>query len=175
MKTRTGKTSIIAVILAFAAALSLFAGCDEKKTEEGVTTSATQAAPEAVEIDIDAVAESLRSGVKFDDTLEKLEGDAVGFYYDIGEGVSAAVYFGSGATAEEIAVFDGGDEAGGAAVEEMVKNHVSEQIESYRNYVPDEVARLEKSVIIKEGRYVFLCVTYDAETARGIISDAVGK
>lgn len=175
MKTRTGKTSIIAVILAFAATLSIFTGCTEEKTKEEVKTSAVESTPEAVEIDIDAVAESLRNGVKFDDALEKLEGDAVGFYYDIKEGVSAAVYFGSGATAEEIAVFDGGDSTGGDAIEEMVKNHVSDQIESYKNYVPDEVARLEKAVIVKEGRYVFLCVTYDVETAKGIISKAVGK
>ena len=176
MKIRTGKTSIIAAILAIATVLCVFAGCGEDKASvKDEKTAETVTEAKAVEIDIDAVAASIRDGVKFDDTLEKLEGDAVGYYYDLPEGASGIVYFGSGATAEEIAVFDGGDSAGGDALLEMVEKHVDEQIESFRNYVPGEVARLEKAVIIQNGRYVLLCVTHDADTAKSIMNEAVGK
>ena len=162
MKIKTGKTSIIAVVLALViAALTVFTGC------EGET--------EPVVIDIDAVAKSIYEGVKFDDELAKLDSEAVKYLYGIEDGISAVVYIGSGATAEEIAVFDAGDDAGGEMLQKTVEKHITDQIESYRNYVPAEVARLEKAVIVREGRYVLLCVTDDTAAAKGIMETAVGK
>lgn len=162
MKTRTREFLKAAAILAVLIAACVFVtGCEKKKQD--------------VIINIDDMAKSILDGVEFDDELEKLEGEAVKYLYGIDDTVAAAVYAGSGATAEEIAVFDAGTDEGGEKMLKTVEKHVDEQIESYKNYVPSEVARLEKAVIVRSDRYVMLCVTDDDGAAKGIMDEAVGR
>ncbi len=160
MNTKTGKTSVLTVILAVIAMLGMLTGCtdDEKKP---------------VVLDIEAVADELLSGVKFDDTLAKLDSEAVKYLYGTGDDISAAVYVGSGATAEEIAVFEAPDDKACEKLFATVKKHIADQTESYRNYVPAEVARLENALIVKEGRYILLCVTNDTSSAQKIIDKVI--
>ena len=162
MNTKTGKISAVSIILAAVMILGLFSGCgaEDKKP---------------LEIDIGAVAEELLSGVEFDDTLAELDSEAVKYLYGTGDDISAAVYMGSGATAEEIAVFEAPDEAGGEALLATVEKHIADQIESYRNYVPTEVSRLEDALVVREGRYVIVCVAKDTNAARRIMDAAFGK
>ncbi|MBE6708679.1 MAG: DUF4358 domain-containing protein [Ruminococcaceae bacterium] len=162
MNTKTEKISVFPIILAVFLMLAVFVGCENEEKKP-------------VMIDIEAVANELSSGVKFDDTLAKLDAEAVKYLYGTGDDISAVVYVGSGATAEEIAVFEAPDDKGGEEMLEIAEKHIADQIESYRNYVPSEVARLEKAVIAREGKYVLICVTNDTSAAREIINKAVGK
>ena len=162
MKTGTRTFFKAAAAFAVSAALCAFAaGCEKKKQD--------------VIINIDDTAKSILDGVEFDDELEKLDREAVKYLYGIDDTIAAAVYTGSGATAEEIAVFDAGTDEEGEKMLKTVEKHVEEQIESYKNYVPSEVARLEKAVIVRSGRYVMLCVTDDDGAAKGIMDEAVGR
>lgn len=128
-----------------------------------------------IEIDINAVANSIHESVEFEDELILLDSEAVKYLYGIDDSISAAVYSGSGATAEEVAVFDAGTAEVGEAMLQTVQKHVDEQIESFKNYVPTEIPKLEDAVIVREGRYVILCVAEDDETAKSVINEAVGK
>ena len=62
---------------------------------------------EDIQVDINALAEELNTGITYQDPLAKLDDDMVGMLYSVDGLVDATVvYMGSGATAEEIAVFD---------------------------------------------------------------------
>lgn len=134
-------------------------GCGSRKT--------------GAEINVDSAAQKILSEVEFEDELAMIDSEAITYLYGTDDSEDAAVYMGSGATAEEIAVFDAGDGDGGEEILEIVKKHVADQIESYRYYVPSEVARLENAVIRREGRYVFLCITKDTAKARAVIDGII--
>ena len=122
-----------------------------------------------------AVAKSLLDGITFDDTLAEVPAAAATTVYGVDAGVSVTAYMGSGATAEQIAVFEAADDAAATALVEKMEAYIARQIETYKGYVPTEVPRLEKAIIQSKGKYVILCVTADTDTAKSIISDAFAK
>ena len=113
------------------------------------------------------LANELIAEVNFDDELTKFEGD-ISKLYDLPEVEDYVVYVGSGATAEEIAIITLKDESDEESVREALEKRVEEQKQSFSNYVPEEVARLDKSVIQSNQKYVVLCVS-DEDLAEDII------
>lgn len=179
MKKISGKTSVITVLLAvlLTAGLAL-TGCESDGGKPAETTSApsgTEAPAKAETIDINNACDGIFGKIKFDDALAKLDPEAVKYRYGFESDIPAAVYAGSGATAEEVAVFDAGSDEAGEALFDDMKTYIDEQIVSYRDYVPAEVARLEKAIIDREGRYVVVCVTADTENAKAAIGEALGR
>lgn len=124
-----------------------------------------------VEFDIHALAEELNTGITYQDPLEKLDDDMVGLLYAVdGLVEDSVVYMGSGATAEEIAVFACNDtETARDEVEPIVKEHIESQITSFENYVPEEVAKLKDAVVRQAGKYVAVSVSNDPNTAKEIM------
>ena len=57
------------------------------------------------DVDIDALAEQIVQTVAFDDTLEAIDDSMIPMLYDIDGYTDAVLYKGSGATAEEVALF----------------------------------------------------------------------
>lgn len=114
------------------------------------------------------LANELIAEVNFDDELTKFEGD-ISKLYDLPEVEDYVVYVGSGATAEEIAIITLKDESDEESVREALEKRVEEQMQSFSNYVPEEVARLDKSVIQSNQKYVVLCVS-DEDLAEDIIN-----
>lgn len=114
------------------------------------------------------LANELIAEVNFDDELTKFEGD-ISKLYDLPEVEDYVVYVGSGATAEEIAIITLKDESDEESVREALEKRVEEQKQSFLNYVPEEVTRLDKSVIQSNQKYVVLCVS-DEDLAEDIIN-----
>ena len=126
---------------------------------------------EDIQADINALAEELNTGITYQDPLAKLDDDMVGMLYSVDGLVDASVvYMGSGATAEEIAVFDCVDAATAKdKVKPIVEEHVQSQSEAFENYVPEEVAKLNEAVVRQAGEYVVLSVSNDKDGANEII------
>lgn len=122
-----------------------------------------------------AVAKALLDGIKFDDALAEVPHAAATAVYGVDSGINVTAYMGSGATAEQIAVFEAADDEAAKALTSAMEAYIDRQIESYKGYVPSEVPRLEDAIIRGKGKYVILCVTGDTETAEKIISDAFAK
>lgn len=148
----------ITAFLASAAVCLSMAGCGETKD---------------ITMDITALAEDLKTQISYQDTLELIESDMVQMIFDTGDSVeSSVVYMGSGATAEEIAVFSCKDaEAAKNTVEPVVKQHIQDQITSFESYVPAEVAKLKEAVVRSGGKYVAVCVSNDAAAAEKIMNE----
>lgn len=124
------------------------------------------------EIDINTASKKLLSEISYEDELSEVDFDLV---YDM-EGIEvneSVVYVSSGATAEEIAAFQCKTEDDAKKAQEVLENRVEEQKESFQNYVPEELEKLDKAVIIKEGKSVVLSISNDDPKAKEIIGEAV--
>ena len=80
-------------------------------------------------------------------------------------------YFSSGATAEELVLFKAKDESGVQKLSDAVKARIDYQIGAFESYVPEEVPKLKKAVIIVSGLYVAMYVAADYDAAEKAIKE----
>lgn len=121
-----------------------------------------------ISIDMTKLSEDLLAGVPFTDELTQVDEETVEYLYSIDNAVSEIVYIGSGATAEEIAVFQFASEEEAAQALPSVERRIADQKEGFESYIPLEVKRLENAVLEKQGCYIILCVS-DGTEAEDII------
>lgn len=117
----------------------------------------------SAEIDPEALAQELAEKVPFEDQLSLAPEAAAEKLYAIVDAERAFIYTGSGATAEEIAVFEFADEAGAKDGLALARQRIERQTEDYASYIPEELPRLENAVLRQSGRYLAVCVSAGAE------------
>ena len=124
-------------------------------------------------VDASKLATRLATEISYQDEITTIDLDTASmiYYFDDANINQAFIYEGSGATAEEVAVFDCATEEDAAKVETAVNERVEEQKESFRDYVPEELNKLDAAVVQKTGCYVVLSVSNDADTAKKIIGE----
>lgn len=123
-------------------------------------------------IDADALAESLVNDIAYEDTLSRMDADAVSNYIDIVDGTEGIMYMSSGSTAESVAVFTTTDENSAKVMEGNVQMYLDDQKSAFEDYMPEEAKRIEDAVLEQKGNYVILCVSGDPDTAESIIDKA---
>ena len=92
--------------------------------------------------------------------------------YNIDNYNSEKVYLSSGATAEEVAIFEFQNKENAKEAVKKVKERIENQKSSYSGYAPKEVKRLEDAILIQKDKYIVFCVTED-ENARKLISEYI--
>ncbi|HIS16452.1 MAG TPA: DUF4358 domain-containing protein [Candidatus Scatomorpha merdavium] len=152
------KKRITAAILAACLALAL-AACGQAKEPE---------------LNIDEFGEELYAAGTFGEELYPIDESVAQGLYGLDADTRCWVRTGTGATAEELAVFETKDSAAAEALVEKLKTRNSDRIESYSTYIPAEVPKLEDAVMISGGRYVVLCVAQDASAVRELAQKALG-
>ena len=70
---------------------------------------------------------------------------------------------------EEIAVFEGKDEAAAGRIKTAVDQRIADQRAAFEDYNPEEQEKLSDPVIVTAGKYVILCVSNDNEAAKKCI------
>lgn len=147
------KTTAFVVVLAM---LFAFGGCVNKEKKS---------------YDADKAADALNAGLSFGETLEKSTADAAYSIYGIDPAIctNAAMYVGSGATADEIAVFNCTDTLAAETVLEAVNSRVEYLKESYSGYGPDQVPKIDSAAIITSGNTVIMCICDNPENVEGIL------
>lgn len=124
------------------------------------------------DVDIDALAEQIVQTVAFDDTLEAIDDSMISMLYDIDGYTDAVLYKGSGATAEEVALFKMESVSDAETACEGAKAHIQSQIDAYESYMPDEVSRLEDAVVRQDGTYVSIVVSADSDAAQKLLDES---
>ena len=119
-------------------------------------------------LSLDEIAEGVLEKVTFEDELAAVDAAMAPSLYAVGDFESARIYRGSGATAEEFAIFEAKDNADAEKINEALLAHIESQRTLYAGYMPKEVNRLDKAILLRSDRYVDLCVT-DDENAEGTI------
>lgn len=154
MKRKVGRTAALFLLAA------LIAGC----------------ANSAPTVDVNSLAKSLASDVAYGEPLTELDSDAVerAFHVDPEDVAAVDAYIGSGATVDEVSVWEGKDDAAAQKIEETLQQRVDQRKEDYADYKPEEVPKLDNAVLVRSGKYVVLCVTDDAAAAQKIADEALG-
>lgn len=124
-------------------------------------------------IDINALGQQLLDAATFGETLSALDSAVALGLYSAPDGASVAAWAGSGATAEELAVFDAGSAENAEALVSSLEQRNQTRINDYSSYNPAEVPKLENAVILSGGQYVVLIVASDASAAKTIAADAL--
>jgi len=122
-------------------------------------------------VGIDALSEAIVSSLDFDDDLAILD-DEVAFYIHDAEDLvkDVAVYIGTGATAEEVAVFEAKNKASMSELKEEIAEYIADKRDEYEDYVPEEVARINKAVIREDGNYLVLCINKDPDKVNQLLN-----
>ena len=122
-------------------------------------------------VNLDKLAKELLDSGAFSDVMSvPPEGaPAMTYGFDANDVVECVMYYGTGATAEEIflAQTTGSDAA--ARVQSLCQNRVQNQVASFENYVPAEVPKLQSAVIGTAGSYVVLIVSNDSSACQAIV------
>lgn len=141
-------------VLAAAVAL-LLAGCGKAKAD----------------FDVSALGSDLAQNITYADTLGEMDLGTASMFLNLSgvDVVKASIYEGSGGTAEEIVVLECSSEDEAKKAEQVLKDRVSEQIESFTDYVPEELTKLNAAVIKVSGKYAVLSVSDTPDEARKII------
>lgn len=139
--------------------LGVFGGCAESGSK----------------IDAEQLSSRLRSEITFKDDLLRVETDLLNRFYPVLDTdliENAYVYkSASGATAEEIAVFETKTTADVAAVKTAVERRVDDLLFNFEDYVPAEVQKIENAVIVTGGNIVVLVVADDHSAAQAILDE----
>ncbi len=122
-------------------------------------------------LDVQQTADKLAQEVSFQDQLTKMDQDAALKLYDLtaDDVETASLYVGTGATAEEISVWQGKDADAAKKIQDAVNTRIENQKESFVDYNPEEMPKLENPVVVAKGNYVVLCLSGDNENAKKII------
>ena len=181
MKKTTGKIKMLAAlsVLTLTASTVLY-GCggsgDTKKTSTTTSSAAASAkSSQAAAVDVTKVADRLLNEIKYDDKLAEPEAETIDILYPglPQDKIKAMKIYvsSSGGTAEEIAAFEANDEEAAKEIETKLNERVETQKASFKNYVPEELKRLENAFVIRKGNYVYLSVSGDPDKAKSIIEE----
>lgn len=129
----------------------------------------------AKSVDVQALADALKSGVTFEDTMSAVASDELAFSLSgMPENYTAAAYRADAITSEEIIVVQTESKDDAAAVKTALETHLAEVKDQASKYQPEELARLDGAILNVYGNCVVLCVTADTDGANAIIKEYVG-
>ena len=157
---------------------------DEKLTEKGnhsradsgvlrrsVCMRRTERAGRGGKADAGEIGKKLAEDLAFEDELTLADEDMAGMLYGIDAAVQSSVYISSGATAEEIAVFEFETEEDCKEAVSLAEQRIEDQKEAFASYVPKEVKRLDGAVVKQYGRFLAVCVCDDGRKAEELLAE----
>lgn len=148
--------------------LALTACSSTPKESESPTPSPSSPASTAYEL---TLADDVMASGAFSEELEELEQDMAVTLYGVDGNALEAVkaYHSSGASAEEVAVFRFLDEHGASEAKPALELYLSDRVESYADYLPGEVPKLESAICEQKGNTILLLVADDLEAAQTVL------
>ena len=145
---------IVAMMLSLVLVLGVCAGCGSKdKTKV---------------IEPQAVADWLKDGIVWDSEMVAYDEDDLRYYFDVADDAVIAGYCASTSTTEMVVAAQCADEAAAKALEDSMKQYLADLKMEADRYQPEEVARLDKAVLQRNGMAVVLCVSGDDGAAEKV-------
>lgn len=141
-----------------------------------LTLAACGQKPPEKELDIAAFAQQAVKAVDFGDEVVLLSENTTKDFYDLQfEGLEQFVVYTSGtrATASEVAVFKVTDKDAMSKAKEAVNARLDDQKESYENYRPDEMPKLNNALVKEEGNYLLFAVSPNNDAIAKLFADSL--
>lgn len=129
-------------------------------------------------ISFDEVYTSLTNKIDLSASKMQKQGEAAlnNYYYiDPTTLESYAIYMSDYATgnADEIAMFQVKEENQVAAIKALINDRIADLKVRYEDYKPEEMDKINNAVIMEDGRYLFVAISPDAETAKTVLKNAI--
>ncbi len=126
----------------------------------------------SVDFTVNDIASELLNTVDFEDTLDSIDSDMIPLAYDIDKSylIDYVAYSGTGATAEEICVFNVHNIEEQMKIYDILLERIEKKRYSYSNYMPNEVSKIDNAVLIAKNNFVVLCISNDDLKARQVIT-----
>ena len=150
---------LVCLVLALVMVLSMTACGKDKKQE-------------AKEYDGAALLQAILEQVKFSDTMTSVGEFASLYFPDLPESAKIEMYTGSGYYADELVLISVSDASDMEAVKASVDVHMEQLTAQFKNYIPEEVAKIEKAIVWQGGSHTIVCISNDYATAQKILNDA---
>lgn len=128
-----------------------------------------------VKLDVNEVSNRLLEEITYQDELSSVDFDTASMIFNFSDVdiLNGAIFESSGATAEEIVVLECASAEDAKAAKAALEARVSDQKESFTDYVPKELVKLDKAVIAEGGNYAILSVSDEPDTASKIIGEYI--
>jgi len=123
-----------------------------------------------ITIDINELSKDIIENIEFEDELNKVDNETASKLYDINNFTSQSVYMSSGATSEEIAIFEFEDKEACKVALEKANKRIEEQKQNFKDYMPKEMKKLENAMIKNKNQYLIVCITNHPEEVGRILS-----
>lgn len=181
MKNKKLVIAIIAIITVMTAA----AGCgggDAGKSDPNGGSAGGQTSGQEIEVDTAELEKYLTKTLSFDDYMEEMTDEDIIFeLYDIDPELveNAWLYMSTGATAEELAVFELKETSadGVQAVIDACNSRADSQKKAFENYVPEEVDRIAECGVgvqqLESGKVNVCSIGVKNEDIVGAVADFV--
>ena len=150
---------IVCLLLAVVMVLSMTA-CGKEKKEE------------TKEYDGAALMQALLNQVKFDDTMSSVGDFATLYFPEVPSSATISMYTGSGYYADEVVLITMQSADDLETVQASVSKHLDQMTAQFKNYIPEEVAKIDNAVIWQGGSHVIVCISSDYATAQKILDNA---
>ena len=132
---------------------------------------ATACGQKDITIDIELLTRDLLENVDFEDELSSVDSDIINSVYGVdSDSVKASAYIGSGATAEEIVVFEAQNNKKAKEALELANKYIEERKEDFESYNPKEINKLNNATVLQKDNYIIICVTNDEINANKVIN-----
>ena len=160
--------------------MALMAGCGPAEDEDvqtgGEVEGSTNAPIEDEQntgLTDEEIADYIMENIEFDDQMNKIGTNVFYSLYNLDDTAvsKAVVYESTGATAEEVAVIEAVDAAGCETIITAINDRIQAQKESFEDYVPSELEKLDNPVIYEEDNTVILIVCNDNKAANNLLED----
>lgn len=122
-----------------------------------------------IKIDIKELASDIIENVEFEDELNEVNEQIARKLYNIDNALNEIVYVSSGATAEEIAIFEFETKDDCKKAVNKAKTRIEEQKASFKDYMPKEVKKLDNAIILNKNNYLIICVTNNQKGVEEIL------
>lgn len=121
-------------------------------------------------VDPASLGPALLEGAGFPQGMVVLEEEMAGsiFQIDLEEVTACYAAVSGGAGSDEVLVLTAADEDGAKEILDLLSHRIAYRQESFADYNPDEAAKLEEALLIREGRAVIYCVCPDPDAAEEI-------
>lgn len=130
---------------------------------------------ENIQINIEGLAEEIAKSSAFEDQLEKVDSEMTmqDYNFSTDEVAQLVSYQGSGASSEEIVILQVKEKSNINSVKDKINTRLAERKEAFESYLPEEVGKIDNSILRVEGNYIILCVAKDANTVNNVINEYI--
>ena len=126
-----------------------------------------------IEINIEDLAGQLVESGIFEDELAKTEPELIYSKYGLDANAinKLVVYQGSGATSEELIILQAKDNI--KEIKQKLEEEKEERKEVFESYLPEEVFKIDNSILETKGNYLIFCISGDSNKASEIINNYI--